>query len=140
MASVAMLVGGALVNAVAFSGSNYLFSMLRSPDIDKERKRHDKAIEQLQTAQAEWSQRRIKRLDWINNELRQKNHAVQNFQDVDAAAMEYSRVTGKKLDPLGPKPLLSAFYQPSVEQKDREITFIILGLAATSLVAYKLAK
>ena len=30
MASLAMLVGGAMVNAMAFSGSNYLFSMLRN--------------------------------------------------------------------------------------------------------------
>ena len=140
MASVAMLVGGAMVNALAFSGSNYLFSMLRSPGVDEERQRHDKAVEQLQAAQVEWSQRRMKRLDWINDELRRQNYAVQNFQDVDAAALEYSRVTGKKLDPLGPKPLLSAYYKPSSGQKDREITFIIVGLAATGLVAYRLAK
>ena len=53
MASIAMLVGGALVNALAFSGSNWLFSMLRSSGLVKERKRHDKAVEQLQAAQAE---------------------------------------------------------------------------------------
>ena len=50
MASTAMLVSGALVNALAFSGSNYLFSMLRSSGADEEKKRHDKAIEQLQAA------------------------------------------------------------------------------------------
>ena len=42
------LAGGALVNALAFSGSNYLFFMLRSSDLKEERKRHDQAIEQLQ--------------------------------------------------------------------------------------------
>ena len=47
-----MLVGGAMVNALAFSGSNYLFSMLRSSDLNEERKRHDQAVEQLQAAQA----------------------------------------------------------------------------------------
>ena len=57
MASVALLFGGALVNALAFSGSNYLFSMLKSSGIDEERKHHDKAVEQLQAAQAEWSWR-----------------------------------------------------------------------------------
>ena len=30
------------------SGSNYLFSMLRSSDFNEERKRHDQAVEQLQ--------------------------------------------------------------------------------------------
>ena len=45
MASIAMLVGGAMVSALAFSGSNYLFSMLRSSDFNEERKRHDQAVE-----------------------------------------------------------------------------------------------
>ena len=40
MASVAIMVGGALVNALAFSGSNYLFSKLGQGDTE-EQKRHD---------------------------------------------------------------------------------------------------
>ena len=43
--TVAMMVGGAVVNAFAFSGSNYLFSHMGS-NSDEERKRHDKAMEQ----------------------------------------------------------------------------------------------
>ena len=42
-----MLVDGAIVNALALSGSNYLFSLLHGSFIDEERKRHDKAVEQL---------------------------------------------------------------------------------------------
>jgi hypothetical protein len=42
MATIAMMVGGAIVNAVAFSGSNWLFSSLKSKQIDEERLRHDK--------------------------------------------------------------------------------------------------
>ena len=45
MASMAILIGGALVNALAFSGSSYLFHRLSEDDIDAERKRHDAAIE-----------------------------------------------------------------------------------------------
>ena len=48
MASVAMLIGGALVNALAFTGSSYLFHRLSADNIDAERKRHDAAIEALQ--------------------------------------------------------------------------------------------
>ena len=141
MASVAMLLGGALVNALAFSGSSYLFSILRSSGVDEERKRHDKAVEQLQAAQGEWSRRRTERLDWINEELRRQNHAVQTFHDVDAVIREYAQVfcESKMLDPLGPEPKFADFYIPSSEQKDREIAFVILGLGATGLVAYKLA-
>ena len=39
-------------------GSNYLFSSLSKESIDKERKRHDKAIEDLQRAQIEWAKKR----------------------------------------------------------------------------------
>ena len=105
-----MLVGGAMVNALAFSGSNYLFSMLRSSDLNEECKRHDQAIEQLQAAQAKWSRKRTERLDWISEDLRRQGHAVQTFRDVDNAMSEYSRVTGTKHDPLGPEPKLSDFY------------------------------
>ena len=83
--AIAMMVGGALVNALAFTGSNFLFSMLRDPGADEERKRHDKALEQLQAAQAEWSRKRTERLDWINEEMRRQGHAVGTFRDVDEA-------------------------------------------------------
>ena len=36
MATIAFLIGGALVNALAFTGSNYLFSSLSKESIDKE--------------------------------------------------------------------------------------------------------
>ena len=53
MASIAMLIGGALANALAFTGSSYLFHRLSADNIDAERKRHDAAIEALQKAQIE---------------------------------------------------------------------------------------
>ena len=38
MASIAMMLGGALANAVAFTGSGYLFNHLLRGDIESERK------------------------------------------------------------------------------------------------------
>ena len=66
MASIGFLIEGALVNALAFTLSNYLFSSLSKESIDKGRNRHDKAIEDLQRAQIEWAKRRQERLDYIN--------------------------------------------------------------------------
>ena len=63
MASVGFLIGRALINALAFSGSNFLFSSLSKESIDKERKRHDRAIEDLQRAQIEWAKKN--KNDWI---------------------------------------------------------------------------
>ena len=36
MASIGFLIGGALVNALPFTGSNYLFSSISKESIDKE--------------------------------------------------------------------------------------------------------
>ena len=46
-----MLIGGALANALAFTGSSNLFHRLSADNIDAERKRHDEAIEAIQKAQ-----------------------------------------------------------------------------------------
>ena len=62
MASVAMLIGGAL----AFTSSSYMFLRLSKNSIDEERKRHDLAIEQLQNAQVEWAHKQKVCIDFIN--------------------------------------------------------------------------
>ena len=63
-----MLIRGALANALAFTGSSYLFSRLSKGSIDKERKRHDLAIEQLQKAQIDWAEKNKSELiSSINN-------------------------------------------------------------------------
>ena len=54
MATIASIIGGAITHALAFSGCNFLFNTLSKKSIDKERKRHNKAIEDRQRAQIEW--------------------------------------------------------------------------------------
>ena len=71
MASLLFTVGGAGVNALAFSGTNFLFSRLTDHG-EEERKRHDLALEKLQRARDEWNKDRMKRLDFINKRLREK--------------------------------------------------------------------
>ena len=58
MASIGFIIGGALVNALAFTSSNYLFGSLSKESTDKERKRNDKAIEDMQRAQIDWAKKR----------------------------------------------------------------------------------
>lgn len=54
--AVATMIGVAVVNTLAFSDSNCLFShMVKKGDADAERERHNKAKEQLQAAEASWS-------------------------------------------------------------------------------------
>ena len=100
MASIGFLIGGALVNALAFTGSNYLFSSLSKESIDKERKRHDKAIEDLQRAQIEWAKKRQERLDYINSEIAKEHKAEKRFMDLNSAMQQYFIVTGRQLEPF----------------------------------------
>ena len=73
-----MMIGGAVVNALAFTGGNYLFSVLgRSGEAEKERKRHDLDIEKLQHAQSEYQHKRLLQLDCLNRELRAEQHSAQ---------------------------------------------------------------
>ena len=134
--AVAMMVGGAVVNALAFSGSNYLFS--NSSETEEERERHDKAEEQLQEARTEWNEKRIQRLDFINEQMKKEHHALKEFDDVEDAMKEYYYVTNKQLPELEPEPKLSDFYTPSEDQKNREYLFIILGMGLTGFIAWKL--
>ena len=64
MASIAMLIRGASANALAFTGSSYLFHRLSSDNIDGERKRHNAAIEALQAAQLKWAHKRQQKIDF----------------------------------------------------------------------------
>ena len=93
MASVAMLIGGALANALAFTGSSYLFHRLSADSTDAERKRHDLAIETLQKAQIDWTHKRQQRIGFINNLLRLERKAETKFTELNDAMREYHEVT-----------------------------------------------
>ena len=95
-----MLIGGALANALAFTGSSYLFHRLSNESIDAERKRHDAAIEALQAAQIEWVHRQQQRINFINNQLRLERKAETKFTELNDAMREYDEVCGHDLPPL----------------------------------------
>ena len=140
MASLLLFkVGGAVVNALAFSGTNFVFSRL----IDRgevERKRHDLALENLQRARDKWNEDRMKRLDFINKRLLEKNEVKVYINNVDEAMLEYYQVFAKKLKPLPPKPQLSDFYHPSEAQKNGELLFAAVGTGIATYALYKYIK
>ena len=116
MASIAMLIGVALANALAFTGSSYLFHRLSADNIDAERKRHDAAIEALQKAQIEWAHKHQQRIDFINNQLRLERKAETKFTELNDAMREYHEVFGHELPPLLREPVLSDFYMNSITE------------------------
>ena len=128
MASIGFLIGGALINALAISGTNFLFSSLSKESIDKEWERHDKAIEDLQRGQIEWAKKGQEQLDYINNEIVKEHKAEKRFMDLNTAMQQYFLVTGRQLEPLLPKPVLSNFYMPSEDHHNHELAFITLSM------------
>ena len=65
---------GALVNTLAFTSTNLVSSRLTDHGAE-EHKRHDVALGKLQRAREEWNRGPMKRLDFMNKRLREKNEA-----------------------------------------------------------------
>ena len=128
MATIAIIIGGALANALAFSGSNFLFSTMSKKSIEKEQKRHDKAIKDMQRAQTDWTKKRQERLDCITNKIMKERKSKKKFKDLNAAMQHYFLVTGRQSEPLPPKPVLSDFYVPSEDHHYHELAFITLSM------------
>ena len=136
MASIAMMLGGALANTLAFTGSSYLFSSLHKEDLARERKRHDLAVERLTRVQIQRNRERQERIDFINKQLRAARKADVKFEKLNEAMQEYHEVFSKQLNPLPPKPVLSDFYHPSENQHFRELAFITLSMTMLGVVMW----
>ena len=123
MAAIAMMIGSAVANAAAFIGGNAIYGLVNKSGSAEEMSRHNSATEDLQRAQADWSQKRQARLDFLNDQLRRANYADKSFADIDEAMRLYYEVTGgdeqkqKGIPDIGNEPTLDEFYQPSESKK-----------------------
>ena len=113
-----------------------MFHRLSKDIIDKERKRHDTAIEQLQKAQLEWAHKRQQRIDFINKQLRLERKAETRFTELNDAMREYHEVFGHELPPLPREPVLYDYYTPNDEQHCQELGFIALSMTGIGGVLY----
>ena len=82
----------------------------------------------------------MKRLDLINERLRERNETRAYIKNVDEAMLEYYRVFSKKIKPLPPEPELSDFYHPSEVQKNGELLFVAVGTGIATYALYKYLK
>ena len=135
MASIGLAIGGAIVNAAAFIGGNYLAKYLSGHDGKaalEERKRHDKALEAYEKAQAKYQRERDALYDWIALQDRLKHQAAQDLTDTDYAFKLYNKThTQQRHLTLPKEPKFSDYYTPSEEQKNGELVFV--GLSAFGL-------
>ena len=128
-----------MVNALAFSRTNFVFSRLTDHGAE-EHKRHYLALEKLQKTRDEWNRDRMKRLDLVNKRLCERNQARAYIENVDEAMLQYYRVFAKEIKPLPPEPVLSDFYRPSETQKNGELLFVVVGTGIATYALYKYLK
>ena len=75
MASIEIMIGGAVLNAAAFTGGNYLAKYIAGDNGQAalaEKTSHDKALEANQAAMEKYTRELTQLLDWIetNGEIR----------------------------------------------------------------------
>ena len=67
-------------------------------------------------------------IGYINNQIIKERKAEKRFTDLNSAMQQYFLVTGRQLEPLPPKPVLSDFYVPSEDHHNRELALITLSM------------
>jgi len=141
------MVGGALVNALSFTGGNYLFSLANNNGSMEKIKRHIKVMEELSHKRDEWNKQQ-------REVAKRKQKSVRDCEDVGYASELYNRVTrparGTETTPktktesneaskhLVKEPSLSDYYHPSEDQRKYEYIFIVLGMGVCFYASYKL--
>ena len=142
MASIALMIGGAIINATTFVGGSYLAKYLSgSSDSDEEKKRHDLAVEKYQKEYEEYEENRAKLNDWIMTNDRIKDEAKENFKNTDYALKLYNKIHQDDLSLR--EPQFSDFYQPSAQQKQGEIIYVELQLwqlVLQQVISFKMEK
>ena len=54
--------------------------------------------------------------------------AEKRFAGLNSVMQQYFIVTGRRLEPLPPKPVLSDSYMPSEDHHNRELAFITISM------------
>ena len=139
MATLAIMIGGAVLNAATFIGGNYLAKALSGDSgqaVLDERKRHDLALEKYQADYAQYQKDRTQLLDWIAEQDRKKDKAIHDFQGTDQALALYNQTHRAKVV-LPKEPEFSDYYKPSPQQKNGELLFIGAGTLALGYAAFR---
>ena len=137
MASIAIMIGGAVLNAAPFTGGNYLAKYIAGGSGQAalaEKTRHDKALEAYQTAMAKYTRERTQLVDWIETNREIKAQADQNFTNTDYAFKLYNQAHPDYKLSMPTAPKFSDMYQPSDLQKQGELLFV--GGGALALAAF----
>ena len=121
MASIAIMIGGAILNATTFVGGSYLAKYMSGSNVDAERKRHDLALEKYEKDYQVWQKGRQRVMDWYSQRRDQQDIAAHDLGNTDEALKLYNRVHEAVDQPqvsLGKEPSWGEYYKPSSSQKN----------------------
>ena len=130
MASIAIMLGGAVLNASTFIGGFYLAKYLSGAKTDQERRRHDKALEKYQ------KENRQKLLDWQEQNRHEDAIASQSFEHTAEALKLYNKFHPDENLQIN-EPVFSDYYRPSKDQKIGEMAYVSGGMMVLGYVASK---
>ena len=135
--AMAMMVGGAVLNATIFVGGPYLAKYLSendSKEILYEKERQDKALEKYQKDYAAYEEKRKKFLDWEDENRSSNAIASRNFANTDEALKYYNKMhEDEHLD--SEPPQFGHYYKPSKGQKMVEMVYVGGGMMALGYLA-----
>ena len=136
MASIAIMLGGAVLNASTFIGGSYLAKYLSGDDSLAEKKRHDKALEKYQKDYAKYQENRQKLLHWQEQNRHGDAIASQSFENTDEALKLYNKFHPDENLQIN-EPVFSDYYRPSKDKKIGEMVYVSGGMMVLGYVASK---
>ena len=135
MASIAIMIGGAILNATTFVRGSYHARYMSGDDAGVERKRHDLALEKYERDYQTWQKSRQRVMDWYSQRRDEQDIAAQDLSNTDAALKLYNKVHSQNQS-LN-EPNFNDYYKPSNGQKTGEIAFVSAGMLGIVYLASK---
>ena len=126
------MLGGAVLNATAFISGNYIAKALNgssSTDLERERERHDKGLEKYQKDYAEYQEKRLAFIDFMNKRKDDENQVSKNISNTDDALKLYNQ---------NHPPRFSDYYRPNDDQKMGEMVYVSGRMLALGYIVSKL--
>ena len=135
MASIAIMMGGAVLNATTqFIGRSYLAKYLGGDKTDTERIRHHKALEKYHKDYQKYMESQRAFQEWKEAQENRVEISRQDFANTDEALKLYNQTHS----PLSPnEPNFSDYYRPSSSQKFGEMAYVGGGVLAIGYLASK---
>ena len=136
MASIAIMLRGAVLNATTFIGGSHLAKYLSGGNTDQERVRHDKALEKYQKDYSKYEENRQRLLDWVDANRHNDAIAYQNLSNTDESVKLYNRTHPDDNLEVN-EPIFHDYYQPSNDQKIGEMIYVGGGMLSLGYLASK---